>query len=260
MAQLATIEDTIDRHLRSEQMLAQLPALRASYDDCDFAEIASFMPPDTWKTAAAELDQLFASHARRQDLIIAQSGNTHRKYSNLDRDALLASEVIPAVFRSRALYEYLEAIVGEAVHPIPYVPEEFIAARLHEAGDVHGWHWDDYTFALVWIFKMPDDYSGGSLEYVKRVPWNRKDPRVDQLVARGPVVRRHPRIASAYLLKADTALHRVSPLRCDAERMIVCYSFATTEDLTRDVNHDSMVALYPGSHEKHNGDASQCAQ
>jgi hypothetical protein len=249
-----TIKEMIDGHLRSRRMQDLIPDLRAAYTDSDFAEITSFMPLGIWETALAELESLFLNRSRRRDLVVAQSGNTPRKYTNLDRDVLLASEVVPAVFQSKALYEYLEAIVGETVYPIPYVPEEFIAARLHKAGDVHGWHWDDYTFALVWIFKMPDEENGGSLEYVKRAPWNREEPQVDKLVACGPVLRRHPRVGSAYLLKADTALHRVSPLRYDAERMIVCYSFATIADLTRDVDHDSMETLFPESHLRHNGD------
>jgi hypothetical protein len=252
VTQTAAIGSAIDQHLRTASIRAQLPDLRQSYLEHDFAEIENFMPDELHQRALAELENLFATQARRRDLIIEQSGNTPRKYSNLDREALEAgSSVVPAVFRAPGLHEYLESIVDEKIHPVPYKPEEFIAARLHKAGDVHGWHWDDYTFALVWIFKIPDTDNGGSLEYVKRVRWNREDPQVDQLVERGPVLTRHPKVGSAYLLKADTALHRVSTLRYDAERMIVCFSFATSEDLTREVSHESMEALYPQSHQLH---------
>ena len=251
---VTSIADDIDQHLSSEKLRSTLPQLRARYAAEDFVEIGSFMPEHVFQTALSELEALFASQANRRDLIIKQSGNTPRKYSNLDRDALTAnSSVIPAIFRSSALYELLEDIVGERVLPVPYKPEEYIAARLHKAGDVHGWHWDDYTWALVWIFKMPDEANGGSLEYVKRVPWDRDNPRVDELVAAGPVLRRHPAVGSAYLLRAGTALHRVSTLSYDAERMIVCYSFATEADLEQEVDHESMEMLYPQSHERHSG-------
>jgi hypothetical protein len=254
MTQVSTISDSIEQHLDSPEFRSRIAGLQRMYQEHDYAEISPFMPTEVWRTALHELEELFESQARRRDLIIKQSGNTPRKYSNLDRDTLAnGSSVVPAVFRSPALYSLLEEIVGEKVLPVPYLPEEFIAARLHKPGDIHGWHWDDYTFALVWIFKMPDVGNGGSLEYVKRVPWNRDDPQVDRLVAEGPVLRRHPTVGSAYLLKAGTALHRVAPLRYEAERMIVCYSFATVGDLEREVDHESMEALYPESHDRHYG-------
>jgi hypothetical protein len=252
MTQVLTISDAIEQHLESTEFKAMIPELRRAYQEHDYAEITSFMPGDVWRTALYELEELFETQARRRDLIIKQSGNTPRKYSNLDRDSLAeGSNVIPAVFRAPGLYTLLGDIVGEKVLPVPYLPEEYIASRLHKPGDVHGWHWDDYTFALIWVFKMPDERNGGSLEYVKRVPWNREDPQVDELVAKGPVISRHPTVGSAYLLKADTALHRVAPLRYEAERMIVCYSFATEADLDREVDHESMEALYPESHDRH---------
>lgn len=252
MIQSTTIAEQIEQHLRSSKIQHQILGLQHSYKECDFAEITGFMPEDIYSTALNELEELFENRSKRRDLVIKQSGNTLRKYTNLDRDALNEhSKVIPSVFRSPALYELMEKVVGETVYPVPYVPEEFIASRLHKAGDVHGWHWDDYTWAMIWIFQIPDENIGGSLEYVPRVPWNRDDPRIEEILARGPVLKRHPQTGSAYLLKANTALHRVSPLRENAERMIVCYSFATAEELTREVNHDSMEALYPESHARH---------
>jgi len=252
MTVAVSIDESIHRHFNSTRMQAILPGLRRSYSETDFVEIPAFLPDVLFDMARVELEEVFDRNARRRDLTIAQSGNTPRKYSNVDREALIAgSRLVPAVFRSPALYSFLEQIVGEHVHPIPYLPEEFIAARLHQAGDVHGWHWDDYTWALVWIFKIPDVEIGGSVEYVKDAPWDATNPRIAELVAQGPVELRHPSIGSAYLLRAGTALHRVTPLRADAERMIVCYSFATTEDLSRPVDHSSMEALYPESHETH---------
>jgi hypothetical protein len=253
-AALATLVDDIEMHLSAPGISALVPAMRQSYLTDDYAEIDQFMPDHVFDLALRELTAVFARDAHRRDLIIRQSGNTPRRYSNVDRDSLSAScTVVPEVFRSPALYRLLTEIVGEKVLPIPYLPEEYIASRLHRAGDVHGWHWDDYTWALVWIFQMPPEANGGSLEYIRRAPWNRQDPQVERLVQAGPVTRRHPGVGSAYLLKADTALHRVSPLTRDDERLIVCYSFASEADLTREVDHDSMAALYPQSHGKHYG-------
>lgn len=248
------ISDEIALHLNSVAMVDQIAGLQRNYELHDFAEITHFMPEPLFSRALDELNTLFETMGKRRDLVVKQSGNTPRKYTNLDRDTLASgSSVIPLIFRSQSVYDYLSEITRKEMLPVPYVPEEFIAARLHKAGDVHGWHWDDYTWALVWIFKMPDVSNGGSLEYIKRVDWNPDDPRIDEIVAAGPIERRHPAVGSAYLLKADTALHRVSPLAYDDERMIVCYSYATPQDLSKDVDHESMESLYPESHARHEG-------
>lgn len=247
-----SIGERIREHLRSPVIRDRISDFQMQYREDDFAEISGFMPRDLHQAALDELESLFSTQSKRRDLTIRQSENTPRKLTILDRDTLNdGSRIIPSIFRARKLYELLELIVGESVHSVPYIPEEFIASRLHKAGDEHGWHWDDYTWALVWIFKMPGEDNGGSVEFVKRVQWNHANPQIEGIVERGPVLKRHPRVGSAYLLKADTALHRVSPLRESGERLIVCYSFASSGDLAHEVSHDSMEALYPDSHAKH---------
>ncbi|SCL18089.1 HalD/BesD family halogenase [Micromonospora inyonensis] len=244
------VNDRLKKHFAG--FAGQLSDLRDRYKTEHYIEIDPFVPEDLQAAAHTELEALFAANARRRDLIVAQSGNTPRRYSNIDRDAIHQDGgIIPAIYRAPALYELLESIVGERVLPVPYTPEEYIASRLHEPNDVHGWHWDDYTWAIVWVFKMPPAEHGGSLEYIKDAPWDRENPQPEKLVAQGPVWTRHPGVGAAYLLKADTALHRVKPLSVADERMIVCYSFATEADLQRPVDHSSMAALYPESHARH---------
>lgn len=223
----------------------QLSTWRHDYQASGYCQFDPFLPEEIWNQARRELEAAFDSSAQRRDLIVAQSGNTPRRLTNVGRDILReASSVIPAVFESSSLRSLLSSIVGEEVRPVPYRPEEYIASYLHQAGDVHGWHWDDYSWALVWVFKMPEPAAGGSLEYVPNVPWNIDDPAVDRWVSEGPVLTRHPGAGSAYLLKADTALHRVSPLLRPDERMIVCYTYASNADLSKAVDHDSMEQMF----------------
>ncbi|MFD5697028.1 HalD/BesD family halogenase [Streptomyces lasiicapitis] len=241
----APVRETVEHHLVSDGFRAAIPALRQSYQQDDFAEIPAFMPGEIFRGTLQELQDLFDGQSRRRDTNIEQSGRTPRRFTTLARDIIASgSSIIPAVFESSALRAALEEIVDEKVLPVPYEPEQYIATRLHEPGDVHGWHWDDYTWALVWIFKMPDEDNGGSLEYVKDVPWDPTNPRVGEFVAAGPVTRRHPSVGSAYLLKAGTALHRVSPLSRAAERMMVCFSFASVADLEGKHGHESIQALF----------------
>lgn len=91
----------------------RLPALRAQYQSEHYIEISPFVPPALHQTALRELEDLFDRQSQRRDLIIAMSGNTPRKYRNVDRDTLAeGSKVIPAVYRDPALIGFLEQVVG----------------------------------------------------------------------------------------------------------------------------------------------------
>jgi len=120
-----------------------------------------------------------------------------------------------------------------------------VASQLSHAGDTHGWHWDDYAYAFVWIMKTPPKTGGGSLEYVPHTHWNRKNPNVPQVLRDHAIHSRHPDEGSAYLLRSDTSLHRVAPLLQDASRLIINFVFADKKDLTKEVSHETMERMFP---------------
>lgn len=209
-----------------------------------FVELTAAIPADVWERVDGEVTAALDAHAERRDVCIAATGASPRRYRVVGRDALAASCPASASFyRSAPLLALLSDVVGEAVVPVPYVPEELIATRLETAGDTHGWHWDDYGFALVWVLRAPPAADGAALEFVTGVPWCKTAPRVDSILAERVPVRAHVATGTVYLLRADTTLHRVTPLRRDARRDAVCFSYAAAHDVARDVSHETLEAI-----------------
>ena len=180
----------------------------------------------------------------RRDLRVPVTGGTMRRYRIASRATLCsASAAIVRAYGSKTVVDIVAAIAGEPIHTVPYEPEEFIATRLEERGDVHGWHWDDYSYALVWVLRAPPPAAGGAVELVRNVAWDKRDPRVAEHLCTNPVERFHPRAGTAYLLRANATLHRVAPLCRAAVRDVLCFSYANAADLERAVTHETVEAL-----------------
>jgi hypothetical protein len=241
-----SVSTRILKHFGSAEFKVRVPELAARYASDQFVEIEDFIPRDVFDLARNELLHLYEGASHRRDLVIPSTGNTPRRYSNVDRDTLAeASTVVPAIFQCTTLLARLSEITGTDVLPVPWAPEEYISSRLNQPGDVHGWHWDDYPFALVWLIQGLPPEQGGALEYVKDTAWDKTAPMVERYLAKGTVESRSPKTGSAYLLKADTCLHRVAPVAEGADRIMVCFTFCTLADLDREISHETMEMLYP---------------
>ena len=212
------------------------------------AEISECFPAAQRAFVAAEIDAALTDHGVRRDIRVAATGDTPRRYRVLGRDDLFAhAPQTAALYRSPRLRAIIESAVGEPVFDVPYVPEECIATRLEAAGDTHGWHWDDYAFALVWILQAPAIADGGVLECVRDTRWNKNAPDVEALVASHTAERYAFAAGSVYVLRSDTTLHRVTPLLGDLRRDALCFTYARAADLTRTVSHETLHAIYATS-------------
>jgi hypothetical protein len=210
-----------------------------------FTDLSDAIPADVRVRVADEVDAVLTATAVRRELAIAQTGMTPRRYSVATRASIAASCPLPAsLYRSPELLALISQIAGERLVPVPYEPEEFIATRLERAGDTHGWHWDDYAYALVWVMQAPGPDCGGELEMVPDIGWCKADPRVEEILATRGVERRYLPARTVYLLRTDTTMHRVAPLRCDATRSVLCFSYATSLDLQRTISHETVEQIY----------------
>lgn len=192
------------------------------------------------KIAKTALD----SAGRRRELRMPATDYSKRSYRLAGREALLAADpFISSFYRDPQLLQILHAITAESITTVPYLPEEFIAARYEEAGDTHGWHWDDYAYALIWILEAPNAAHGGTLEFVRNVAWDKSQPRVAHHLHHGHIQQRHPARGTVYLLRTDTTLHRVTPLAQAGLREILCLSYAAPSDFARTITHETIEAL-----------------
>lgn len=217
-----------------------LDDLRTRFVQDEYVELPFFGPPELRERLDREIVGLLDRHGVKRRINVARTGGTPRFMEVAGRDVIAEhSPLITATYRSAPLRTFLAEVTKEtAIVPVPFVPEEMVMSRLTEPGETHGWHWDDYSYALVWIVEAPEPEAGGSLEYIRGTAWDKENSRIEEHLASGAVERRHPTAGSAYLLKADTAMHRVAPLTRDgARRTILCFSYATPEEIGKAVDH-----------------------
>jgi hypothetical protein len=213
-----------------------------------FVDVTAAIPAD-WRTHVnAEVTAALDAHGVRRDVRVAATGASPRRYRVAGREVLAQQcRWTASFYRSAYLGSLIAAIAGEPVVPVPYVPEELIATRLEFAGDTHGWHWDDYGFALVWVLRAPAPQDGAALEYVTGVPWCKAAPGLDAILADRTPARAHVPGGSVYLLRADTTLHRVTPLERATLRDALCFSYAAERELSRTVSHETLDAIVGAS-------------
>lgn len=208
-----------------------------------------FFPMTLTDALQREARALLREHAERRELRVDSTGSTPRRYRSVGRDAVAQyGQVTPGVFRADALVATLSLIAGEPVFRVPYPPEEFIINNQCGPGDTHGWHWDDYSYALIHVVEAPNSLVGGRVEFVANVPWDKSNSEmcIRQALESRVVNSLHVQSGESYFMKTNTTLHRISPLLGDSNRIAVIYSFASAEDLMdTSIDHTTMEAIYP---------------
>jgi hypothetical protein len=211
------------------------------------AKLPFLVPEEIKRAVAAEVTELADAHGVRRTLRFKETDNSLRQMSNVRRDEVFGeASVIPGVYHSQALLDAMTRVAGEAVHLCPYEPEQCLITRLEQEGDTHGWHWDDFAFALVWVIECPPAEEGGFVQCVPRTHWDKENPSVNRALVSRPLYSLELFPGDLYLMRTDTTMHRVYPLR-SGRRTILNMGFASTADLQRDMSHETMDGLWAES-------------
>jgi hypothetical protein len=222
---------------------------RKEFDLHQCVKMGNLIPPRLQADLHAEAHKLLAEKSERRNVQIASTGNSLRSYRSVGRDAIRAAgSVTPALFHSDTLLMLLSMVAGETVHRIPYAPEEYIINNQSGNGDTHGWHWDDYTFALIHIVESPNPLSGGRVEYIQNVIWDKQNSEkcIKNALENRLITSMHVQAGETYFMKTNTTLHRVSPLTESSNRIAIIYSFASENDLSdSSIEHATMEVIYP---------------
>jgi hypothetical protein len=193
-----------------------------------------------------EARALVAGHGLRRDVAFAETGHTPRRMRNVRRGEIHQyGTVVPAVYSCAGLCCALGHVAGEDVLECPYESEQYVITELASTGDTHGWHWDDYSFALVWVIECPPLSDGGFVQCVPNTTWNKADPQLHRQFVSRPIYSMELRPGDLYLMRTDTTLHRVYPIR-SGRRLIVNMAYASRADLGKNISHDTMDKLWAG--------------
>lgn len=201
--------------------------------------LTDLIPEVVRKGVQQEAVELLDRFAERRDLRLATTDYTPRSMSVVPSETISEhSQLISRLYRDPQFRAPLEVIAGETLHSCPKDDEEFLITRHEKSGDTHGWHWGDFSFALIWVLVAPDMDAGGLLQCIPHTNWDKSEPRIFQYMCENPIDTYHFRSLDVYFLRTDTTLHRTIPLRHDDTRIILNMTWAGSRDLDRDLTVD----------------------
>ena len=239
------VADQLEEHLISLPEWACLDEARRQFEERGVVRVSFLAPTAIKELLALEVEELVTSHARRHSLAFPETGNTMRCMRNVRHDQIKDfGSIIPALYSAPALREVLATIAGEEVLECPYEPEQFVITALEQSGDTHGWHWDDYSFALVWVIDCPPLADGGFVQYIPHTTWDKNDPQLHRWFVTRPIYSIELVPGDMYLMRTDTTMHRVYPIT-GGRRLIVNMGYASQNDLIKQISHETMDNLWP---------------
>ncbi|WP_131783730.1 HalD/BesD family halogenase [Legionella gresilensis] len=226
-----TINDTISLHANSVFTEKKIRALREQFSRQGMVKIPNIVSEKLKQKVHNEIYNLLEKYAERRDLLLKTTDNTPR-YLSVVRSELIEehSMIIKQIRESANLLMFLEKVTQERLLIDVKEDEKFVITKQEFSGDTHGWHWGDYSFALIWIVEMPPVDCGGMLQCVPHTSWDKESPDVHQYFCDNPINTYSFVPGDVYLLKADTTLHRTLPLRYNATRIMLNMTWASIRD------------------------------
>lgn len=246
-----TFQELFDAEV--EQHLAKVnevvtEQLQERFKEQDVVVMEMLLPESLRLKLEEEALSLMQHYGIRREVVIKETGNTPRVFHSVGRDKIAQyGQYIPAFFASESIKRYLSRINhSNSVLPVPYEPEEYIINSQQSTGDTHGWHWDDYTFALIWIVEAPERGEGALIEYIPHTEWDQSDKEncVKKTLAAGSVNSMYVPQGQCYFMKANTTLHRITPLTGTSRRTVIVFTYAAQEDLEKDISHETMEQIW----------------
>ncbi|GII85580.1 hypothetical protein Ssi03_35700 [Sphaerisporangium siamense] len=234
----------LETHLATNVSEESIARARRDFSYLGHAKIPFLVPDSVKKAVADEVNRLLEVGSVRRDVSFAETDHSPRRMRNVRRKEIVEfGTVIPGVYNSARMLQSLGQIAGEPVHPCPYEPEQFVITCLEKDGDTHGWHWDDYSFAVVWVIETPPIADGGFVQCVPGTVWNKADPQINRTLTRHPIYSVELFSGDLYLMRTDTTLHRVYPV-VNGTRKIINMGYASTRNLTMELSHETMDGLW----------------
>ncbi|GAA2321343.1 ArpA protein [Streptomyces caniferus] len=199
-----------------------------------FDESARLVPAEIMTAVQAEADRLIDAHKERRDLLLRTTGNTPRKMSVVKSEDIEQSELIRTIATSESFLGFLGRIAREPIIPQVSTDERYLITHQEFKADTHGWHWGDYSFALIWALRMPPISCGGMLQAVPHTHWDKSNPRINETLCERQIDTHGLVSGDLYLQRTDTTLHRTVPLTEDgAARTILNMTWAGERDLDK---------------------------
>lgn len=218
---------------------------KSQFSEVGIVNIPNILPHDLWNDFKDETIRIVENNGVEKDILIEETDNSPRLMTTVSNEnCRLFGDIIPKIYDSLVFQDLLTNIAGEKVLKCPIEDEQIAISLLKEPGNTHGWHWDDFSFGLVWIVESPDPSHGGFIQCIPNTTWNKKEPNVFQTILDNPIRSYSFPVGSFYFFRSGTTLHRVHPLTKKTRRLIVNMDWASEADLSRDIDISTTSAIY----------------
>ncbi len=180
---------------------------------CGYVPLPGLLTELGLRELRSVIDRLVPS-GRRKDFEMECMDGTPRHMSTLG--GVVLAERAPGIvglYHNNQLRAALGRALGLSLTTADDPVERHVLNMLHEAGDTHGYHVDDYPIALVLFAESPDCESQcGRLEFCP----------VGQA---HEVATRSHQAGDAYLLRSDLFTHRVQPIHEGCRRTVLNFAY-----------------------------------
>jgi len=220
--------------------------LRGDFNENNIVNLGNFVKHDDLLMIREETNRLLKSFGVKRDFLMKHTRGTPRKMVNVSgKDIINNSNGIMDLYQDQKYRKHIEDIVGEPIFDCPYVQEKIVITKMSDPGDTHGWHWDDYSLALITFIEAPLAESGGFLQCISTPAWDKKSDEFYDFFIKKPVNSYEFKAGESYLMNAKKSLHRVHPiLDANATRIIINFAYALREDLEEDMTHETVDELW----------------
>ncbi|MEW2268885.1 HalD/BesD family halogenase [Streptomyces griseofuscus] len=241
------VNGLLARHFAEEFDQDRMEALRRQFEDEHIVPLRQLCPPELFGPIKDEACAIMDRHGVSHDLVFEITDNTPRSMTTVGQPVIKdEGPLIDAFYFAPELIEFVGRVVGEKVHSCPYAGEHYVISRLVKSGDTHGWHWDDFTYGIILVLEAPHYTDGGFVQAVPNTAWDKENPDVYGALLSSQVRSYALEPGDAYVVKTNTTMHRVHPIRGEGRRTIVNMTLASAEDLTKPMTHETNDALFGG--------------
>ncbi|MEV6778442.1 HalD/BesD family halogenase [Streptomyces syringium] len=243
----ADLDSAYARHFAGVYAGDALIALQQSFREENIVPLRGFCPPELLQAIRSEASSIMDEHGVDRKFSFEITDNTPRQMTTVGQPVIKEhGPLIHGTYFSPAVKSLLAAVVGEELFTCPYAGEHYVISRLGKSGDTHGWHWDDYSYGFILVLEAPDYREGGFVQAVPHTSWDKQNPDVHGALLKSQVRSYALQPGDAYVIKTDTTMHRVFPIRGENRRTIVNMTLASASDLARNITHETNDALFGG--------------
>lgn len=243
----AQIEELLRSYFERPEVRGKMRSLRLAFEQEGAAFIPNFAPGILRSAIMTEARYLLANYSRRCELYTEANGNTPRLYSNVSRNVILQNgQLIPTFFRSETFTSFIAEVAGvPKIFPTHDEPEEFVINCMSEVNDTHGWHWDDYSYAVAWVLEQPPASYGAQVQYISNARRDKAEPRLEYYINTHPLITKYLSAGTLYLIKGESTLHRVAPLERAGRRLALLLSYAAEDGLRQELAQETLQEPCP---------------